>query len=222
MYSTDIAFFLAHQIGICSTKGDRQVNFFSRLENRHFKTVTSARPLTDKQIKQHCLYIFNDLMRVLKTKGVTVKHVFHECTGKLYILKILQGQDDDTIEIQLCRSGISSIFWLSKYIDVALIRDEVIFFPNWCQAYLFAKSLLNHTNIPSCTSNSFCMHQKLNRKTRVIPGQFKVHEQDHGDNVSIYQRGYITESEASRVANIAWYNSGSVKYTWISQEITYY
>jgi hypothetical protein len=56
----------------------------------------------------------------------------------------------------------------------------------------------------------------------VIPGQYKVHEQDHGDNIYIYQRGYITESEATRAAHEAWQNSGSVKYTWISQEITYY
>jgi hypothetical protein len=146
MYSTNFAFFLEHQIGVCSTNGDRQISFFSRLEKKHFKMVTSVRPLTNMQIKQQCLYIFNDLMRVRKTEGVTVHYIFHECTGKLYALKILQGQDDNSIEIQMRRSSIFSIFWFCKYIDVELVRDEVISCPNWCQAYLFAKSLLNHTN----------------------------------------------------------------------------
>jgi hypothetical protein len=56
----------------------------------------------------------------------------------------------------------------------------------------------------------------------VIPGPFIVHEQDHGGNIYLYQNRYATEKEARNAAFTAWYDSGSVKYTWISQEIVYY
>lgn len=58
--------------------------------------------------------------------------------------------------------------------------------------------------------------------TGVIPGPFVVHEQNHGGKIYLYQNRYATEKEAKNAAFTAWYNSGSVKYTWISQEIFYY
>lgn len=66
------------------------------------------------------------------------------------------------------------------------------------------------------------MHKYFNDHiTRVMPGLFKVHEQDHGGNVYEYQTGYVTQSEALKAAQMAYHNSGSVVYTWISHEISY-
>ena len=67
------------------------------------------------------------------------------------------------------------------------------------------------------------MHKYFNQHVAcVIPGKYIVHEQDHGGNIYEYQARYITESEALEAAHTAYYNSGSVANTWISQEIFYH
>jgi hypothetical protein len=142
MYSTDFRFFLQEQIGVSSTNGRREVHFFSRLEKRSFKTVTSSQPLSDSEIKQHCLLIFNDLVRVRKLEDFTVRRIYNEHTDRLQAIKFKQGEDESTIEVQLSRHGASHIYWLRKYVDVDLVRDETIYAYNWCQAYSYAKAYL--------------------------------------------------------------------------------
>jgi hypothetical protein len=58
--------------------------------------------------------------------------------------------------------------------------------------------------------------------TGVIPGHFKVHEQDYMGNLFVYKKSYGTELEARLVAHTAWLNCKSIRYAWISQEIIYY
>ena len=142
MYSTDFHFFLQEQIGVSTTNGGRQVHFFSRLEKRLFKTIICAAPISDSHINQHCLLIFNELVRVRKPEDFTVRRIYNEHTDRLRAIVIKQGDGELTIEIQLSRYGASRLFSIIKYEDVDQVCDETIWAHNWSQAYLYAKALL--------------------------------------------------------------------------------
>jgi hypothetical protein len=143
MYSTDFHFFLQEQIGVSTTNGGRQVHFFSRLEKRSFKTIICVAPLSDSQINQHCLIIFNDLVRVRKPEDFDVRRIYNEHTDRLRAIIFKQGDGELTIEIQLSRYGASSLYSIRKYVDVDPVHDETIWAHNWSQAYLYAKALLS-------------------------------------------------------------------------------